>query len=148
MAFSGDRYGISIHVPALRSQAEASGLQNVPIFIIGSGGSCLWQPARVVGAVVVKATGEQARVAAIWIDCADGRRSAGLGPAENDVPAVRRFAGAKIPDRRVTLREARDSAVQRVEAADLRAAPGKVRLEITIEVIGVGTLRLEFPSDL
>src|SRR5213079_2197457 len=62
--------------------------------------------------------------------------------------AIRRFAGAKIPDGRVTLRQAHDRAILWIEAANFRTAAGEFRFEVAVEVISVGTLRLEFPRDL
>src|SRR5688572_28003003 len=101
-----------------------------------------------VGALVVEAARQEARVATIGVHPPEGGRPARFGAAEDDVPALRRFAGAKVPDGRVTVREADDGVVRRVEPADFRAAAGEGRLEIAVEMVRVGTLRLEFPRDL
>src|SRR5437762_14092330 len=98
-----------------------------------------------VGALVAETAREQPRIAAIQVHPPNTCWPASLGAAENDVLAVRRFARAKIPDRRLAMREVRNTPIARVEPADVRAAAGKVRLDIAIKVIGIRTLRLEFP---
>src|SRR5262247_1553355 len=97
-----------------------------------------------VGAFVVKTASEEARVAAIGVHAPDGRRTTGLCTAENDVLAVGGFGGAKIPDGRVALGEAREVPIARIKTTDLGAALGETRLEVAIEMIRVRTLRLEF----
>ena len=47
-----------------------------------------------------------------------------------------------------TLRQDGDAPVARVEPADLGAASGELGLEVAVEVVDVGALRLEFPRDL
>src|SRR5207247_7411459 len=44
--------------------------------------------------------------------------------------------------------QARDRGMLWIEAANFRAAAGEFRFEVAVEVVGVGTLRLEFPRDL
>ena len=101
-----------------------------------------------VGALVVETAREQPRIATVKVRSPNAGRLASLSAAENNVLAIRRFARAKIPDRRLAMREVRNPPIARVEPADFRAAAGKVRLEIAIKVIGIRTLRLEFPRDL
>jgi len=67
---------------------------------------------------------------------------------ERDVLAVRGFASrGKIPERRVALRQDGDTTLARVDTADLGAASGELGLEVAVEVVDIGALRLVFPGD-
>src|SRR5439155_16330809 len=101
-----------------------------------------------IGAFALETTREQSRVPAIGAHPPDGRRTAGLSAAEDDLTTIGRFARAKIPDRRVALRQARHGAILWIEAANFRAAAGQFRFKVAVEVVAIGTLRLEFPCDL
>ena len=55
------------------------------------------QPPRMVGPAVVEAAGQLARVVAVGVHHPDSRRAAGGGAAKDDLPAVGRLAGTKVP---------------------------------------------------
>src|SRR5213594_596029 len=100
-----------------------------------------------VRALVFYTARKQTWAGAVGIHHANRRHATRFGATEDNVFTVRRFTGAKIPDRRIRLREARHRAVSWVEAADFRSAAGEFRFEITVKVVHVWALRLEFPRD-
>ena len=85
-----------------------------------------------VGSFIVKTTREQSRVATVGIHSPDSRRGARFGATENNVLAVGRLAGPKVPDWPIGLREPRDGAIQ-VELADFCAALRELRDQLQAE---------------
>src|SRR4029079_12979534 len=90
------------------------------------------QPAGMIGAFVFKTAGEKARIAPIRVHYPNFRHAAGLRATANHPLAARRFAGAEVPDRRLTAREARYNAILRIVPTNLDAAARLIRLELTI----------------
>src|SRR5690349_2060019 len=105
------------------------------------------EPARVVRTEIVESSGDEAGVLTVGLHQPERGRSSRFRAAERDEPAVRRFARAEIPDRRVAPRQDGDTPVARVKPADLGAAAGELGLEVAVEVVDVGAPRLVFPGD-
>src|SRR5438445_13793709 len=100
-----------------------------------------------LGAAIIQSLRQLASVAAVGIHHPNSWHTASGGAAKHDLPPFGRFAGAKVPDRRLGLSEPLDRTVARVEPADFRAAARQLRLEVAVEMVGVGPLRLELPRD-
>src|SRR5262245_36122849 len=77
----------------------------------------------------------------------DDRRFARRGAAKYDVTSVGGLTGAEVPDRWVAVGKGGHGIVPGIEPTNLRSAPGQIRFEIAIEMVGVGALRLELPGN-
>ena len=101
-----------------------------------------------IGSPVVQACSEPPGVGSVGIHTPDFGHSARLRPAENDGAPVGRLAGPQVPNGGAAPGQGPDCAAGGVDPADLRAAPGRFRLVVTVEVVRVRTLRLVFPGNL
>src|SRR5688572_21378730 len=101
-----------------------------------------------VSTFMLKAVGDEAWMPAIRAHHPNRRRPSGLGSTEYNLFPLRRFAGAKIPNRRLVASEHAHGTILRVEFADLCSATGQLRFVVAIEVIRIGALWLKFPRDL
>src|SRR5207237_4435841 len=96
------------------------------------------EAAWVVSALALNAGCEQSRIAAIRAHPPDPGRAAGSSAAEDDMTSIGRFAGAKIPYRRVAVCQPHLRAIQRVEAVNFGTATREFLVEVGVEVVGIG----------
>src|SRR5690349_6927571 len=101
-----------------------------------------------VSAALFQTVCQHPGIGSVRVHDPERRRSSGLGPAKSNELSIGRRRGSKIPGTSSRFRKGGFRSSLRIQEADFGPTLSGFGFEIAVEMIGVRTLRLEFPGHL